>query len=112
MTALPPTSLDRLRKICGLLGSTHAGERSAAALKATEMLRSLGLSWDQAFVSMPSTSNWQGEAIAMQAQADMYRRLLEHERERVNRLTREVNRLKGMWPKGKPRQSEGAACPP
>jgi hypothetical protein len=37
--------LKRLIKILGLLGSTHAGERAAASLKATELLRSINLTW-------------------------------------------------------------------
>lgn len=98
-------AIDRLRKICGMLGSTHAGERAAAALKATEILRAAGLSWAQVIAPAPVSSimlNWQGEAIAMRAQADLYRALLEDERKRFERAQREINRLKGMWPKGKP----------
>src|SRR5262245_15992003 len=37
--------LEWLAKIAGLLGSAPAGERAAAALKATELLRGLGLTW-------------------------------------------------------------------
>lgn len=36
----------RLVKILGLLGSEHAGERDAAALRATELLTGRGLVWD------------------------------------------------------------------
>ena len=36
----------RLAKFCGLLGSNHEGERAAAALKATEALQSMGLTWE------------------------------------------------------------------
>jgi hypothetical protein len=38
-------SADRLRKLCGMLGSQHDGERAAAAAKADAFVRSLGLSW-------------------------------------------------------------------
>jgi hypothetical protein len=99
--------LTRFRKVAGLLGSAHAGERAAAALKATEMLRTVGLSWDQVIApandppQWQTSAAWQAEAAAMRAQADLYRGLLEDERKRVDRLTREVARLKGMWPKGK-----------
>ena len=41
--------MDRLAKICGLLGSNHAGERASAALKATALLQEAGLTWE-AFV--------------------------------------------------------------
>jgi hypothetical protein len=40
-----PPELERLIKVLGLLGSTHAGERAAAGLKATELLRSVNLTW-------------------------------------------------------------------
>jgi hypothetical protein len=36
---------DRLAKLCGLLGSPHEGERAAAALKATELLGAMKMSW-------------------------------------------------------------------
>ena len=45
MTPLPPEVAARLTKICGLLGSDHDGERSAAALQATRLLRAHGLGW-------------------------------------------------------------------
>lgn len=37
--------IDRLVKLCGMLGSAHEGERAAAALKADQLLRSYGLRW-------------------------------------------------------------------
>ncbi len=36
----------RLAKILALLGSSEAGERASAALKAHEMVRSLDMTWD------------------------------------------------------------------
>ena len=72
---------------------------------ATAMLRESGLGWDRIIGITPAPTvaalNWQAEAFAMRANADLFRKLLDDERERVNRLQREVNRLKGMWPKGK-----------
>jgi hypothetical protein len=38
-------SADRLRKLLGMLGSEHDGERATAAAKADAFVRSLGLSW-------------------------------------------------------------------
>lgn len=38
-------SHQRLIAILGMLGSEHEGERAAAALKATEMVRAAGLDW-------------------------------------------------------------------
>ena len=45
MAPIPPAAVDRLAKVAGLLGSSHDGERSAAAYRATEILRELGLTW-------------------------------------------------------------------
>jgi hypothetical protein len=42
----------KLAKIVGLLGSDHEGERVAAGLKANEILRGLGLQW-QDVISIP-----------------------------------------------------------
>ena len=42
---LDPHSADRLRKLCGMLGSEHDGERAAAAAKADELVRAAGLTW-------------------------------------------------------------------
>jgi hypothetical protein len=39
--------LKKLSKILSLTSSNHAGERSAAALKAAELLRELGMTWDE-----------------------------------------------------------------
>jgi hypothetical protein len=46
MTALlDPNTADRLAKLCGLFSSHHDGERSAAAQKADQLVRGLGLTW-------------------------------------------------------------------
>jgi hypothetical protein len=42
---LPSSTTSRLLKCLGLLGSTHAGERSAAALKADQIMRSNNVTW-------------------------------------------------------------------
>jgi hypothetical protein len=42
---LDPDAADRLRKLCGMLGSEHDGERAAAGLKADQLVRQLGLTW-------------------------------------------------------------------
>jgi hypothetical protein len=44
---LDPQALGRLIKLLGMLGSVHAGERSAAALKASEFVRGRGLTWHE-----------------------------------------------------------------
>ena len=42
---LPPEAKNWLVKICGMFGSTHAGERAAAALKAHNLLAEHGADW-------------------------------------------------------------------
>ena len=105
----PVDTLTLFRKVAGMLGSDHAGERAAAALKATAILKAAGKTWADVGFGNASV------AAAAQAYADatmlnLYKRLLESERarttqmsEEIGRLKREVKRLKGMWPKGKPR---------
>jgi hypothetical protein len=41
----------RLTAILGMLGSTHAGERAAAALQAEALRRKLGLTWAELLAS-------------------------------------------------------------
>ena len=45
MPALPAPALDRLTKLCGLLGSDHDGERATAARMASNLLRQHRLTW-------------------------------------------------------------------
>ena len=45
MPELPKHIIDRLAKVAGLLGSANDGERSAAAYRATQILRDCGLTW-------------------------------------------------------------------
>jgi hypothetical protein len=48
MTALfDPNTADRLAKLCGMLGSAHAGQRAAAAEMADKLVRARGLTWPQ-----------------------------------------------------------------
>ena len=42
---IPDAIVDRLAKICGLLGSNQDGERSAAAYQATKILQEHRLTW-------------------------------------------------------------------
>jgi hypothetical protein len=42
---LDPQYATRLVKLLGMCGSDHAGERSAAALKADQLLRAHGMTW-------------------------------------------------------------------
>ena len=43
--SISPELTDKLSKICGMLGSSHAGERASAGLAADKLLRDNGLSW-------------------------------------------------------------------
>jgi hypothetical protein len=51
---LDDASAERLAKILGMLGSSHDGERAAAALKAHEMVRAAGLTWRDVIMPSPS----------------------------------------------------------
>lgn len=46
---LDPSVAAKLRKVCGMLGSEHDGERAAAAAKASMLLRAHGWSWADVF---------------------------------------------------------------
>ena len=48
---LSPTELRRLVGVLGRLGSDHDGERAAAGLLASRMLRAAGLGWDDLLLS-------------------------------------------------------------
>jgi hypothetical protein len=39
------TTIARLVKVLGMLGSPHVGERAAAGLKADQLVKQLGLRW-------------------------------------------------------------------
>lgn len=97
--------VDRFRRICGLLGSEHDGERASAALKATAMLKDAGMTWEQVGVG----ENVAGYHPDHQALAGYWEMMYRGEREQserrakdIQRLKREVNRLKGIWPNGEP----------
>jgi hypothetical protein len=52
--ALSDDSRAKLIKLCGLLGSQHAGERAAAALKASELLRGCQTTWADVLAAQPA----------------------------------------------------------
>ena len=47
---------DRLSKLAGMLGSSHDGERAAAAMMATKLLEAVGASWADLVASVPVKS--------------------------------------------------------
>ena len=91
----------RFRKVCGLLASSHDGERAAAALKATAMLRAAGMSWAQVGVGAATASAHDAGMMAAiyKTSLDLERARTTRQQEEINRLKREVARLKGMWTK-------------
>lgn len=102
-------TLARFRKVCGLLGSEHEGERAAAAVMATRFLKNNGKTWaDVSIGSDAAAPRYMNIDMAnlVGYWESMYRgeraAILEARKE-IKRLKREVDRLKGMWPKGKPK---------
>lgn len=101
-------TLARFQKICGMLASDHEGERAAAAVMATRFLKNAGKTWADVGVGVSAVAI--AEAHSNAALVDVYKKSLDGERalttqmaEEITRLRREVERLKGMWPKGKPK---------
>lgn len=101
--------VSRFQKILGLLGSSHDGERAAAALKASQLLRSAGKSWSDVGLGGAAQVQRPGAAELAQwmSEAAMWRTLCEDERRASRRLQseldrakNEIKRLKGLWPSG------------
>lgn len=96
----------RFKKVCGLLGSEHDGERAAAALKATEILKAAGMNWGDIAVGKKMADNTNLLATAL-GELSLFRTLLTDERSRntwlskqIDDMKRENDRLRGQWPKG------------
>ena len=56
MRGLDPSSAAKLAKVCGMLGSEHDGERSAAATAATRILHDHGVTWSDLVTVAAATS--------------------------------------------------------
>ena len=54
MANLSMPDLERLERILGMLGSSHDGERAAAALKANELITNRGVTWADLIASLKS----------------------------------------------------------
>ena len=52
-----PLDKDRFIQVCGMLGSDFDGERAAAALMATKMLRSAGMTWAELLTHVGNRAN-------------------------------------------------------
>jgi hypothetical protein len=53
---MKPTDLDRLIKLCGMLGSEHDGERANAGRAATDLLKRLDLTWSEVLGKPPTVT--------------------------------------------------------
>lgn len=74
----------KLAKVCGMLGSAHAGERAAAALKATALLSEMGLTWN-AFVSSKIILSGNRSRQEDSPATEMWKAKFELERETLER---------------------------
>lgn len=90
-------TLDRFRKILGLLGSDHDGERAVAALKATAMLKASGATWGDVGIGRQSSTAQSNDQVQIQywmRESTRWQMLLEDERKRSRRLSQEIDDLK------------------
>lgn len=90
-------TLDRFRKILGLLGSDHDGERAVAALKATAMLKASGATWGDVAIGRQSSATQSNDQVQIQywmRESTRRQMLLEDERKRSRRLFQEIDELK------------------
>ena len=53
---MKPGDLERLMKICGMLGSNQDGERANAGKAATDLLKRLDLTWDEVLGKPPTVT--------------------------------------------------------
>jgi hypothetical protein len=87
---LDDTTADRLAKILGLLGSSHAGERASAAAKADALVRGAGLTWrDVVMRSPPIAPRLEGQGSWRLLAAECYEHqaiLAPHERDFVGAI--------------------------
>lgn len=84
-------ALAHLRKLCGLLGSEHDGERATAARKATEFLRTQGLTWQD--IRLGSKGGGDGGFLKEMTAALTYANKVLSER--LEKLHRENEKLRG-----------------
>jgi hypothetical protein len=80
---LNPQAADHLVQLLGYLGSNHDGERAAAAFKAHEIVRRLGLKWSDVIYSPPGELVGQGASLRPAQQM-----LSERERDFPNNISK------------------------
>ncbi len=98
---MTPPDLERFRKLLGMLGSDQAGERAAAALKATEWLKANGLSWSD--VTVP------GAGAAMVGVAEVGEAEMARRREDIVRASGEARAAQRR--RNRERWAQSAAAP-
>lgn len=102
--------LDRFRKVCALMASDHVGERAAAALKATAILKAEGKTWETVSVNDAAGAFGVNHVNIDHAALEKYwesmyrgeREQSERRAKEIQKLKTEVTRLKSMWPNGEP----------
>ncbi len=67
MMALSPPDRNRLAGILGMLGSSHAGERDAAALAADRFVRARGIAWPDLLAGEPAAPSQAAPVNTLQA---------------------------------------------
>lgn len=121
-------SLAKFRKILGMLGSEHDGERANAARMATAILKQSGADWSAVAIGRDAGSSSGGSSAAdWRMMANIFQRQLEDERTRTTRLsaelataTRRIRALEGLVanpkgeapPKKKPPVTQGRQSGP
>ena len=63
MNGIPRDLIERMAKVCGMLGSDQHGERSAAAFQATKILKGAGLTWRELIEAAGPRDSGGGDAI-------------------------------------------------
>lgn len=92
--------VERFRKVLGMLGSEHEGERSAAALRATAMLKESGIDWgavtvNQAAVEQKDAAGGDLNVLMRTLEKlEAFKSALSTEQIRVRLLEAQVNALR------------------
>lgn len=90
-------ALDKFRKICGMLGSEHDGERANAARLASSLLKQSGMSWNAISLSSgPAAVPGVDDVRGLQMQIGYWQMMLKDERERTKRLSSDLDKLKRL----------------
>jgi hypothetical protein len=92
-SVLDSKATDRPAKLCGMFGSDHAGERAAAAAKANDMVRSLGLTWHDV-ISVPLAPA-EHEEVSWQEALEVCREHIDELDPRSRAFVRALSRWRG-----------------